>query len=540
MQPAYADTYWNRLSVSGKLAALTALFGVSLAALIAISVLALKNQQADAAIADAMGRQRFLLVRYYVDVLQAAQGARSDHVGVKRVFDANLASMLSGGPVQVSLLGDERVTVPPPSDEIATKLREQRSQAGRLELALNRYLAMPPAERAANPGLLDQMAEARVAATTVADEAAKLFITQSQRRVNSAILLQLLLGAGVLALGSALAYVVGRSISRPLQSCVAMAEAITAGDLSQPPIPVTSGDEGGRLAAAFNAMRLSLRAITEESRTTAARLSDSVQEILGSIQEQASSTRQQAAAVQEITTTVEEIGQSALQVAEMARHVGAAADAMAASGQSGLQSVRDATTAMEAIRVQTENAAETIVALSERTQAIGEIISTVNEIAEQSNLVALNAAIEAAGAGEHGRRFAVVAGEMKALADQAREATRQVRSILEQTQRNISSSVLLIEEALKRVGVGREKAQGAEEVIHRMAEGVQETSGSFQQVVGATGQQQIGLEQISQGLQQIRQASVQTATGTDQLAKAAENVGQLGTALTRLMGKYRL
>ncbi len=537
MRPAYADTYWNRLSVSGKLAALTALFGVSLAALIAISVLALKNQQADAAIADAMGRQRFLLVRYYVDVLQAAEGSRTDPQVVKRVFDGNLASMLSGGSVQVSLLGDERVTVPAPSEDIAAKLREQRSQAGRLELALGRYLAAAADQR---PALLDQMTEARIAATTVADEAAKMFIAQSRARVNTAILLQLALGAAVLALGSALAYVVGRSISRPLQACVAMAEAISAGDLSQPPIPVSSGDEGGRLATAFNAMRLSLRAITEESRATAARLSDSVQEILGSIQEQASSTRQQAAAVQEITTTVEEIGQSALQVAEMARHVGSAADAMAASGQSGLQSVRDAAAAMEAIRVQTENAAETIVALSERTQAIGEIISTVNEIAEQSNLVALNAAIEAAGAGEHGRRFAVVAGEMKALADQAREATRQVRSILEQTQRNISSSVLLIEEALKRVGVGRDKAQGAEEVIHRMAEGVQETSGSFQQVVGATGQQQIGLEQISQGLQQIRQASVQTATGTDQLAKAAENLGQLGTALTRLMGKYRL
>jgi methyl-accepting chemotaxis protein len=180
------------------------------------------------------------------------------------------------------------------------------------------------------------------------------------------------------------------------------------------------------------------------------------------------------------------------------------------------------------------------VALSERTQAIGEIIATVNEIAEQSNLLALNAAIEAADAGDQGRRFSVVANEIKSLADQAKDATRQVRSILEQTQKNISTSVMLTEEALKRATAGREKALAAEDVIRRMTENLQENSGSFQQVVGATGQQQIGLEQIAQGIQQIRQASMQTAASTDELAKAATNLNQLGEALTRLMEKYRL
>ena len=84
------------------------------------------------------------------------------------------------------------------------------------------------------------------------------------------------------------------------------------------------------------------------------------------------------------------------------------------------------------------------------------------------------------------------------------------------------------------------KALAAEDVIRRMTENLQENSGSFQQVVGATGQQQIGLEQIAQGIQQIRQASMQTAASTDELAKAATNLNQLGEALTRLMEKYRL
>ena len=102
---------------------------------------------------------------------------------------------------------------------------------------------------------------------------------------------------------------------------------------------------------------------------------------------------------------------------------------------------------MEAIREQVEEVAEKIVALSQKTQAVGEIIATVNDIAEQSNLLALNAAIEAATAGEQGSRFSVVANEMKHLADQAKEATVQVRTILGDIQKGINSSVMLTEEA---------------------------------------------------------------------------------------------
>ena len=98
-----------------------------------------------------------------------------------------------------------------------------------------------------------------------------------------------------------------------------------------------------------------------------------------------------------------------------------------------------------------------IVALSEKTQAVGEIISSVNDISERTHLLALNAAIEAAAAGENGRSFAVVASEMKTLADQAKDATLQVRSILGDIQRGINSSVMLTEEAVKRVAAGKER-----------------------------------------------------------------------------------
>ncbi|MFC7333593.1 methyl-accepting chemotaxis protein [Rhodocista pekingensis] len=539
MQPA-SPQFWRRVTVGGKLMLITVLFAVSIAVLLAGTVSALRTQETMAAHSDAMGRQRFLVARYYIDVMQTAQGVPADFQSVKRIFDANVASMLTGGSVVTDLDGYRQVLLPAaPTAEIERLLREQLEAMARLEAGLNRFLALPPEARA-DPAVIEEMVQLRKGVTARADEATRLFVRNAQEESQAMLGMMVALGIIAVLLGAAGVLLISRSIVQPLQDCVRLARAIADGDLRQQPLPVRSGDEVGRLMAAFNDMLEGLRAITAETRGTAGHLATSVQEILASIQQQASSTREQAAAVQEITTTVEEIGQSAQQVAEMAREVGGNADSIAGTGQHGLQAVQEAAAAMEAIRSQTESVAETIVALSERTQAIGEIISTVNEISEQSNLVALNAAIEAAGAGEQGRRFAVVANEIKALADQAKEATRQVRGILEQTQRNISTSVLLTEEALKRAGVGRDKALAAETVIRQMAGGVQETSGSFQQVVGATGQQQIGLEQIAQGLQQIRQASVQAASGTDQLAKAAESLSQLGGTLTRLMEKYRL
>ncbi len=195
---------------------------------------------------------------------------------------------------------------------------------------------------------------------------------------------------------------------------------------------------------------------------------------------------------------------------------------------------------MDAIREQAEAVAENIVLLSERTQAIGEIIVTVNDIAERCHLLALNAAIEAAAAGEHGRTFSIVAGEIKSLADQSKEATAQVRSNLSEIQHGINASVMLTEEAVKRVAAGKRQTDATESTIREMAETIQESVIAFQQIVAGTNQQQIGLEQIVQALQNIRQASTQTATGTAQLEAAAADLNQLGSNLVDTTRKYQV
>lgn len=343
--------------------------------------------------------------------------------------------------------------------------------------------------------------------------------------------------AVVLLIG--IAWLILRSIIRPLDAFTAFAERVGRGDLTGEPLK-TGGDELGRLAATLNAMANSLKQVTGQSRELTSALNASAAQIRASTQEQAASVEQQLAALQETAATADEITHSGARITQRAQEViGVAQQAVQTSAQ-GLRAVSDAARAMDAIREQGEVVATNIVALSEKTQVIGEIITTVNDISERAHLLALNAAIEAAAAGESGRSFSVVAAELKVLADQAKQATVQVRSILGEIQRGINASVMMTEEAVKRVAVGRERSDVTERTIEAITASVQESVQTFQQIVASTNQHQIGIEQVMGALQNIRQASQQTAAGTRELDLAAGSLAELSSQLLLLGERYKI
>jgi len=367
-------------------------------------------------------------------------------------------------------------------------------------------------------------------------EGGKLLVASAHEEAKFSTLVAL---AVVVALGIAASLMIQRSIARPLATFMQFVERVGQGDLTGRAAVSGNGDELGRLGQGLNEMVAGLKEVAGQTRAVTGNLNSAAAEILASTQQQAASAAEQVAAVQQTTTTVEEITQSGAQVSERARQVATASEATVTASQAGMQAVRDINRAMEAIREQAEAVAENIVALSERTQAVGEIVATVRDIAEQSNLLALNAAIEAAAAGEQGRSFSVVAGEMKNLADQARDATVQVRTILEEIQRGINSSVMLTEEAVKRVEGGRQQVGVAEGTIGQMAGSIQEGVQTFQQIVAAVNQQQIGFEQVTQALKNISLATEQTASGTRQLERAAADLNALGQQLQKSVERYR-
>ena len=278
------------------------------------------------------------------------------------------------------------------------------------------------------------------------------------------------------------------------------------------------------------------RSITGPLSQTIGTLASSCSEILAATTQQASGTAEEAASVQETSTTVDEVKQTAQLSAQKARAVTEAVQKTAQISQEGRRAVEDSVKGMQETKSRMEAIAERILTLSEQGQAIGEIIATVNDLAEQSNLLAVNAAIEAAKAGEAGRGFAVVAVEVKALAEQSKQATSQVRGILSEIQRATQAAVMAAEQGVKASEAGVGVASRAGEAIRLLAESLTESAQAAQQILASAQQQSTGTEQIAVAMQNIRQASAQNMASTRQVEQAARALNELAGGLKGLVG----
>ncbi|HZY30548.1 MAG TPA: globin-coupled sensor protein, partial [Candidatus Methylomirabilis sp.] len=211
-------------------------------------------------------------------------------------------------------------------------------------------------------------------------------------------------------------------------------------------------------------------------RETAESLASASSEILAATTQQASGTAEEATVVQETSTTVDEVKQTAQVSAQKARAVAEAAQKSAQVSQDGRRAVEESIKRTQEAKGRMETIAERILALSEQGQAIGEIVATVNDLAEQSNLLAVNAAIEAAKAGEAGKGFAVIAAEVKALAEQSKQATAQVRGILNEIQRATQAAVMAAEQGVNASEAGVGVAGRAGEAIRLLTESLTESA----------------------------------------------------------------
>jgi len=278
------------------------------------------------------------------------------------------------------------------------------------------------------------------------------------------------------------------------------------------------------------------RAITRQLRETINQLSTSSSEILATTTQIASGAAETAAAVSETTATVEEVKQTAQVASQKARSVSDSAQKASQVSQNGRKSVEEAMQGMQHIQEQMESIADSIVRLSEQSQAIGEIIATVNDLSEQSNLLAVNAAIEANKAGEQGKGFVVVAQEVKSLAEQSKQATAQVRTILGDIQRATSAAVLSTEQGNKAVQAGVKQTAETGEAIRLLADSIAEAAQAATQIAASSQQQMVGMDQVAQAMENIKQASVQNVSGTRQAEIAAQGLHELGQKLSVMVG----
>lgn len=367
--------------------------------------------------------------------------------------------------------------------------------------------------------------------TQMAKDAVERFVTAS-----IVIYVGMVIAVGV---GLLVSVILTRSITVPLAKAVVMAGRMSAGDFTQR-MNIRRSDEIGRLAASLNAMGEQLSAQIKEITNGSGVLVASSGEILGFTKELVSSSMETAAAVSETTATVEEVRQTAQISSDKAKQIADMLQMTSVATQAGDKATEDTIQEMIRIRDQMETIADSIVKLSEQSQAIGEIIASVDDITEQSNLLAVNAAIEAAKAGDQGKGFAVVADEIKSLAEQSRRATARVRSILGEIQKATGNAVMVTEEGGKTVQAGMMQSNKAGDAIRALTESMSHSSQAVTQIAASSRQQMAGIQQVSHAMEDINKASAQNAESARQLEMSARNLDELGQRFKALSQHYRV
>jgi methyl-accepting chemotaxis protein len=331
-------------------------------------------------------------------------------------------------------------------------------------------------------------------------------------------------------------------LERTIYNYQAFVGRVARGDLSARLSTEDDGVNDGlvSLGENLNNMVANLAEMTYQIREAAATIITVSAEILAITTQQASTAEEQAAAIAQISTTIDEVKTIVEQSFNKAQAVAEQAQHTRDISEGGQQAVTDTTGSMDQIKSQVERIAENILALSGQTQQIGKITATVSDIAAQSNLLALNASVEAARVGEQGKGFAVVAAEMRNLAEQSKQATAQVNGILGEIQKATNVAVMATEEGTKRVDAGTLLTRQTGETIQQLAHSITENANAAQQIVASSHQQTTGIEQIALAIDNIYQATLQNKASTHQTQKTAEDLSNIAQQMEKLVARYTL
>ncbi len=320
-----------------------------------------------------------------------------------------------------------------------------------------------------------------------------------------------------------------------------IAKDIEAGqcDLTRPLDP-GSNPIGARLANAINKMIASFADIIRDVTDSSTQVADSSESMtqaaritLDNVNRQGSEAEQVATAMNEMAASVQEVADSAANGAELAK----AADAQS---MEGAKVVNGTVQEIEALAQNVERAAQVIHELEEDSEAIGSVLDVIQSIAEQTNLLALNAAIEAARAGEQGRGFAVVADEVRSLASRTQESTQEIQTIIERLQNRSKQAVGVMSEGQQQAGVGVEQAQAAGKALKEIAEKVAELDHVSTQIAAAANEQSIVAEEINRSIVHISDVSEDNAEAARKAASASQALSELANQQKAKVAEFKV
>ncbi|MBU5637824.1 methyl-accepting chemotaxis protein [Geomonas sp. Red69] len=348
---------------------------------------------------------------------------------------------------------------------------------------------------------------------------------------------------GLLALGLILALVLGvvtsRMITRPLDKAVQVANRLAEGDLTVE-VVVDSKDETGQLQAAMGHMVQSLRGLVTQTVQISSSIASASTQLQGTSAQIATGAEEVASQTGTVATGSEEMAATS---ADIARNCVLAAEASRQSSDSanqGAKVVQETITGMEEIAGRVRRTSKTVEALGHRSEEIGDIVGTIEDIADQTNLLALNAAIEAARAGEQGRGFAVVADEVRALAERTSKATKEIGTMIKAIQGETRDAVRAMDEGVQEAEKGAASSQRSGQALEDILKCISEVSLQVSQIATAAEQQTATTTEVTSNIQQITDVVQHTARGAEETAMAAAQLAQQADELQTLVARFRV
>jgi methyl-accepting chemotaxis protein len=405
------------------------------------------------------------------------------------------------------------------------------------------YVAQGPAGGNGMMGKFDAVAEKlAVQVDTMLEDTRRRAETLLTRQVENVGALQVtvLLSLLLLVALAALTFTMMFRAIRMLPQIVAELARIADGDLTNRTRIAHSNDELGALCDGLGNMKIKLKSLLEEVTGTSAQLASAAEEMTAVTEQTRDAINRQQAEINQVAAAMSEMSASAQEVAENATHTSSSAGEADAEAQQGSEVVQQSLRSIRSLAENVGEASEVIHRLEQDSEQIGTILDVIRGIAEQTNLLALNAAIEAARAGEQGRGFAVVADEVRTLAQRTQQSTQEIQSMIEQLQEGARSAVKVMEQGREQTEQSVHHSSRAGSSLEAITAAVSSITDMNMQIASAANEQSQVAEEMARNINEISHVSEETSEGANQTATASQQLAELAGRLQQLVGRFRV
>jgi methyl-accepting chemotaxis protein len=347
-----------------------------------------------------------------------------------------------------------------------------------------------------------------------------------------------ILGTAI-ALGILLLVAITKSVANPVYKTMAVLECLAVRDLTTT-LKIDSTDELGAMAVALNRTIEVLRGTVGTIMQSAEQLASASEEISAGAGQTAESARTQSDQTMQVATAMQEMSSTVLQISENSQKASNASRNAAEAARNGGKAVEETLATMRGIAESTTKVASTITQLGKGSEQIGKIISVIDDIADQTNLLALNAAIEAARAGEQGRGFAVVADEVRKLAERTTKATKEISGMIQSIQLETQNAIQAMAQESKEVQVGVEKTSASGAALREIIKMSEDVGDMIATIATAATEQSATTEQINSSISQISGSTQESSASAAQTSKACTDLSSLAFDLQHLVKQFKL